>query len=124
MEQKRTWLRVICDEEEEDDWDRRISPRNRKRVRYVEDVDYDEEEEKDEEDNEQPGPSTQNIHNQRTQEKSESFESWYINHPFISFFFFLIIYLPVFITTYSTMKINKQEGHKSVLQATVTLYVT
>ncbi|XP_038551643.1 uncharacterized protein LOC119885607 isoform X1 [Micropterus salmoides] len=70
MEQKRTWLRVIChEEEEEEDWDRRISPRNRKRVRYVEDVDYDEEEEKDEEDNEQPGPSTQNIHNQRTQEK-------------------------------------------------------
>lgn len=89
MEQKRTWLRVICDEEEEDDWDRRISPRNRKRVRYVDDDDYDEEEEEeDEEDNEQPGPSTQDIHNQRTQEKSESFESWYINHPFIFSFFF------------------------------------
>lgn len=70
MERTRAQVRLVCDEEE--DGDRRISPRKRKRVRYTEGEDVEEEENQDEEDDEQPGPST--THKQNTQENSKPLE--------------------------------------------------
>ncbi|XP_073350795.1 uncharacterized protein [Pagrus major] len=74
MEKKRSRSGLSYDEEEEY---RRISTRKKRNIQYyedgngdddVEEEDEDEEEEDDEEDAEQPGPSTQNTHNQTTQE--------------------------------------------------------
>ncbi|XP_070703729.1 uncharacterized protein [Pempheris klunzingeri] len=68
MERKRIRLRRISSEGEEDE-DRRISSRSRKRVRYMEDEEEDEsnEEDDEEEDDDQPGLSMQTGHDQRTQ---------------------------------------------------------
>lgn len=73
MERKRSWLRLSSDDEE-DARDRRLSSRNRKRVKYINDDDDEgvEEEDEDEEDeeqeeNEQRGPSAQITVDQRKQ---------------------------------------------------------
>ncbi|GLD60520.1 midasin-like isoform X1 [Lates japonicus] len=76
MKQKRIRVRPISDEEgeeEKEDGDRRNSLRKSKKIKYIDDYDDEEEaeeegEDEDQEGNEQPGPSTQNTHDQMEQE--------------------------------------------------------
>lgn len=74
MKRERFRLR-LCTEEEKEEFYRRNSLRKRKRIRYDE---KEEDEEEYQDDDEQPGPSSHNPSNQRTQENSESLDPYNI----------------------------------------------